>query len=84
MAHAEHAGPPMRPLHHHAAPQLSGNRVPMEAISDIADELGKPYAEVSAVYWDLYVALEAKASVTHFLPVLVFRKVREHGRKTVL
>lgn len=84
MTLAEDAGSTVRPLRHRPDVRLPGERVHTAAISEIANELGRPYAEVSALYRDLYVALEATASITHFLPVFVFRRVREHYRSKSL
>ena len=45
-------------------------------IEAIARELGLPVAQVAAQYAEEYARLEARAQVTHFLPVLVSRKLR--------
>lgn len=84
MAHVEDAGLPVRPSRHRPDMALPGDRVHRAAIREFADELGRPYAEVSALYRDVYAALEAKASISHFLPVFVFRRIREHYRSTSL
>ena len=68
----------MRP--HSAALPHSADLVHVAAIREIADELGQPYEEVDALYRYLFDVFSAQASVTHFLSVLVSRKVREHYR----
>lgn len=56
---------------------LNGDRANQATIREIADQSGRPFAEVSALYRDVFEALSAQASVAHYLPVFVARKVRE-------
>lgn len=50
------------------------------AIREIADGFGRPVAEVADLYQETFATLEASATVTTYLPVLVARKIRERYR----
>lgn len=45
-------------------------------IAFLAQQLNRSFAEVSALYEDVYVELKSHARVFDFLPVLASRKVR--------
>lgn len=50
------------------------------AIRDIADTVGRPVAEVALLYREIFVAMEARAAITAYLPILVSRKIRDRYR----
>ncbi len=48
------------------------------AIESIARELNRPFAEIAALYADIFTHLKARAEVTDYLPIFVARTVRLH------
>ena len=73
----------VRPFYKATPGEDPGEGAHRAVIRAMAEELGRPLAEVNALYRDLLKALAANALITQYLPVFVARKVRERYRTTI-